>query len=44
MNSYLIVDINRRAELDKKWIIKYYVLNPNTIKDIEYYYVLTSSI
>ena len=42
MNNYYITDISRRNNLDKKWIIKYFVLNQSTVKDIEYYYVLTS--
>ncbi len=43
MTNYYITDISRRKSSDKKWIIKYFVVNPDTIKDIEYYYVLTST-
>jgi hypothetical protein len=44
MNNYYITDISRRKQLDNKWVIKYFVLNTDTIKDIEYYYVLTSTL
>lgn len=43
MNNYYITDIGRRSNLDKKWIIKYFVLNTDVIKDIEYFYVITST-
>ena len=44
MNNYYITDISRRKTVDKKWITKYFVLNPDINKDIEYYYVLTSTV
>lgn len=43
MNNYYITDITRRTNLDNKWIVKYFVLNQNILKDIEYFYVLTST-
>jgi len=42
MNNYFVTDISRRNKLDNKWIVKYFVLNNDVLKDIEYYYVLTS--
>lgn len=43
MNTYYVTDITRRTSLDNKWVIKYFVLNPDTLKDIEYFYVVTST-
>ena len=43
MNTYYVTDITRRTNLDNKWVIKYFVLNPDTLKDIEYFYVVTST-
>jgi len=40
--NYFVTDISRRNKLDNKWIVKYFVLNNDVLKDIEYYYVLTS--
>ena len=42
LNNYYVIDITRRTELDNKWIVKYFVINDDLFKDIEYYYVLTS--
>ena len=44
MNNYFVIDITRRINVDNKWIVKYFVLNNDVLKDIEYYYVLTSII
>ena len=44
MNSYYVSEMMKRSTLDKKWVVKYYSLNNDVIKDIEYYYVLTSTL
>ncbi len=42
MNSYYVVDISKRKQMNNKWLVKYFVLNNDIYKDLEYYYVLTS--
>lgn len=43
MKNYYITDITKRTEVDNKWIVKYFVLNKDLFKDLEYFYVLTST-
>ena len=38
----IIVDISKRKQMNNKWLVKYFVLNNDIYKDLEYYYVLTS--
>lgn len=44
MNSYYIVDINKNKKIGNKWEVKYYALNNQIFKDIDYYYAVTSVI
>lgn len=43
MKNYYITDITKRTEVDNKWIVKYFVVNNDLFKDLEYFYVLTST-